>query len=105
MLVSFCYGLLRWLLEFVALYPRSKDCKELEIIVLRHELCRSPAYHAPTADDRCRPPVPSRGEPVAATRALAILHCYAGDAAALASTLDRQAVDVRASRRSSADAT
>jgi putative transposase len=37
-LVSFCYVLLRWLLEFVALYGRSKDFKELEIIVLRHEL-------------------------------------------------------------------
>ena len=38
MLVSFCYVLLRWLLEFVALYGRSKDFTELEIIVLRHEL-------------------------------------------------------------------
>jgi hypothetical protein len=37
-LVSFCYVLLRWLLEFAALYGRSKDFKELEIIVLRHEL-------------------------------------------------------------------
>jgi putative transposase len=37
-LVSFCYVLLRWLFEFVALYGRSTDFKELEIIVLRHEL-------------------------------------------------------------------
>jgi len=45
-----------------------------------------------------------RGEPVAATRALAILHRHAGDPAALASTPDREAVDVCASGRSSADA-
>ena len=38
MLVSLCYVLVRWLLEFVALRARSKECQELEIIVLRHEL-------------------------------------------------------------------
>ena len=38
MIVSFCYVLLRWLLELVVLYGRSKDIQELEIIVLRHEL-------------------------------------------------------------------
>jgi putative transposase len=37
-LVSVCFVLLRWLLEFVALCARSKEFKELEIIVLRHEL-------------------------------------------------------------------
>jgi putative transposase len=37
-LVSFCYLLLRWLLEFVALRIGSKELMELEIIVLRHEL-------------------------------------------------------------------
>jgi putative transposase len=37
-LVSLCYVLLRWLLEFVALRAGSKECKDLEIIVLRHEL-------------------------------------------------------------------
>jgi hypothetical protein len=45
--VSFCYVLLRWLLEFVALYGRSKDFKELEIIVLRHD---SPFFGVPRAD-------------------------------------------------------
>ena len=38
MVVSFCYVLLRWLLEFGTLCARSKDFKDLEIIVLRHEL-------------------------------------------------------------------
>ena len=38
MLVSLCYGLIRWLLEFVVLRVRSEEFKELEIVVLRHEL-------------------------------------------------------------------
>jgi len=37
-LVSFCYVLLRWLLEFVPLRARSSEFKEREIVVLRHEL-------------------------------------------------------------------
>jgi putative transposase len=37
-LVSLCYVLLRWLLEFVVLRVRSEEFKELEIVVLRHEL-------------------------------------------------------------------
>ena len=38
MLASVCYLVLRWLFEFVALRAWSKERKELEIIVLRHEL-------------------------------------------------------------------
>ena len=38
MLVSLCYVLLRWLLECVVLRVRSEAFKELEIVVLRHEL-------------------------------------------------------------------
>ena len=38
MLVSFCYLVLRRLLQLAALRLRSNDCKELEIVVLRHEL-------------------------------------------------------------------
>ena len=55
MLVSWCYVSLRWLLEFVALHARSREFKELEIIVLRHELAilRRTTRHAPiTAVDR-----------------------------------------------------
>ena len=36
--MSFCYVLLRWLLQFIALVVRSNEFKELEIVVLRHEL-------------------------------------------------------------------
>jgi putative transposase len=37
-LASVCCVLVRWLLEFVALCAQSRELKELEIIVLRHEL-------------------------------------------------------------------
>jgi putative transposase len=37
-LVSFCYVVLRWLLHIAALRVRSNDFKELEIVVLRHEV-------------------------------------------------------------------
>ena len=35
---SFCYLALRCLLRLVLLRPRSREFKELEIVVLRHEL-------------------------------------------------------------------
>ena len=38
MLVSPCYLVLRWLIQLVALRVRSDEWKELEIVVLRHEL-------------------------------------------------------------------
>jgi len=36
--VSFSYVLLRWLLELIAQRVRSSELKDLEIIVLRHEV-------------------------------------------------------------------
>jgi hypothetical protein len=54
-LVSFCYVLVRWLLQFIALRVRSKEFKELEIVVLRHELAilrRKARRPAMTAVDR-----------------------------------------------------
>ena len=38
MFLSFCYTVLRWALQFTVLCFRSGDFKELEIVVLRHEL-------------------------------------------------------------------
>ena len=38
MLISFCYLVLRWLLQLVAMRIRSNNFKELEIVVLRHEI-------------------------------------------------------------------
>jgi putative transposase len=61
--VSLCYVLLRWLLEFVALRARSTEFHELEIIVLRHELAilrRTRGRPAITAVDRVLLAVASR---------------------------------------------
>ena len=63
MLVSCGYRLLCWVLEFVALRTRSKEFKELEIIVLRHELAilrRTTRRPLITAVDRVLLPVASR---------------------------------------------
>ena len=73
MLVSLCYVLLRWLLEFVALRARSKEFQELEIIVLRHELAilrRTTRRPAITAVDRVLLAVASRLLPRARWRPL-----------------------------------
>ena len=104
MLVSLCYVLLRWLLEFVVLRVRSKELKELEIVVLRHELAilrRKTRRPAITAVDRLFLSAASRLLPRARWRSFIVTpttllrwHRRVG----------RQAVDVRASRRSSADA-
>ena len=67
MIISFCYLLLRRLLQLVALRVRSNEWKELEIVVLRHELgilrrqTRRPAIAAVdrlflAAASRCLPP-------------------------------------------------
>ncbi len=55
MFVSFCYVMLRRLLQLVALRVRSHEWKELEIVVLRHELAilrRQTRRPAITAVDR-----------------------------------------------------
>ena len=38
MFFSLCYVALQWILQLVVLRVRSKDFKDLEIVVLRHEL-------------------------------------------------------------------
>jgi hypothetical protein len=37
-LSSFCYFLLQQVLQLLVLWGRPDDCKEFEILVLRHEL-------------------------------------------------------------------
>jgi hypothetical protein len=81
-LVSLCYGLICWLLEFVVLRVRSEEF-ELEILVLRHELAilkRTTRRPAITAVDRV---LLVGRQPAHAARALAGLHRHVGDAAAL----------------------
>src|SRR3982074_1422412 len=53
--MSFCYVTFRWLPQFIALCVRSMEFKELEIVVLRHELAilrRKTRRPAVTAVDR-----------------------------------------------------
>jgi putative transposase len=104
-LVSLCYGLLRWLLEFVVLRVQSTELKELEIVVLRHEVAilrrktRRPAF---TAVDRLFLSAASRLLPRAHWRSFIVTP-------ATLLRWHRRLVakrwTFRASRRSSADAT
>ena len=70
MLVSFCYLVLRYVLQWLTLQVRSDDFKDLEIVVLRHELAilrRQTRRPAITSLDRIgrvgRLKGPSRGRP------------------------------------------
>ena len=62
MLVSLCYLVLRWLLQLVVLRVRSDEWKELEIVVLRHELTSfgaSPAARRSQPVTGCSLPLPA----------------------------------------------
>ena len=99
MFLSLCYVVLRRVLQLGALRFRSTDSKDLEIVVLRHELAilrRGTRRPAITLTDRL---FPGGGQSVAAARTLAVLHHHTGDAASLASAVSGEAVEVRASSR------
>ena len=56
MFLSLCYMVFRWVLQLATLRLRSNDGKELEIVVLRHELAilrRRTRRPAMTWTDRC----------------------------------------------------
>jgi hypothetical protein len=100
---SLCYMVLRWVLQLAALHVRSIEFKELEIVVLRHEVAilRRRTRRPPmTWTDRLLLAAASRLLPRTRWRSL---HHHTGDAAGLASALGREALDVRASTRSTAD--
>jgi putative transposase len=74
-LMLFCYVLLRWLLELLTLRPRSDAFKDVEIIVLRHELAilrRSTRRLRTTAVDRMFLAAASRLLPRARWRAFVV---------------------------------
>ena len=104
MFFSLCYVALRWMLQFAALRVRSNESKDLEIVVLRHELAilqRRTRRPAMTWTDR----LPRSSQPTPSAGTLAVLHHQAGDAAAVASVPGGPAVDVPASSRSSGHST
>jgi hypothetical protein len=102
--VSLCYLVFRSLLQLVVLRVRSHEWKELEIVVLRHELAilrRQTRRPSITALDRLFLAAASR---LSASRALPVLHRHTCDPPSLASALGREAVDLRASGWSPANA-
>ncbi len=103
MFLSLCYVVLRRVLRLAALRVWSNDFKELEIVVLRHELAilrRRTRRPALTWTDRLFLAAASRLLPRARWRSF---HRDRGDAAALASALGGEAVDVCAASGAPAD--
>jgi hypothetical protein len=92
-LISLLYLLFRHAFAVAALRLRSREFKELEIVVLRHELGVLRRQVAGGA----RPGVPGCGQPLAAGREPAVVLRSPGHAAWLAPPACAQTVDVRGS--------
>ena len=103
MLFSFCYLALRQVLQLLVLRIRSNDFKDLEILVLRHELAILRRRDASARHQTHRPALLDRGQPTAPAQPLARVLRHAGDVASMASPVDREALDVRRSARPPAD--
>ena len=95
MLLSLCYTVLQWILQLAALRFRSNEFKDLEIVVLRHELAilrRRTRRPAMTWTERLFLAAASRLLSRAQWRSFMISPASGGEA-----------VDVRASSRSPGD--
>ena len=100
---SFSYLVCRCLLQLVLLRRRSEAFKELEIVVLRHELSvlrRQARRPQLTMADRV---LLAASESAAAAAELAVVHGCASDTPGLAPAARRPPADIRRSVRSSAD--
>ena len=102
MFLSLCYVVLRRVLQLAALRGWSNEFKDLEIVVLRHELAIL-RRRRPSGDHVDRPDLPCGSQPIPAAGSMAIFHHHAGDAASVASALGGEALDIRASSRSPGD--
>ena len=103
MLISLCYLALRHVLRLVVLRCRSHDFKELEILVLQHELGilrRQTTRPALTTTDRLFLAAAIRLLP---RRTLALVHHHADRVAPMASALGHQRMDAVRSCRPAAD--
>ena len=78
MFISLCYLVLRRVLQLAAWRFRSNDLKELEIVVLRHELAILQRRTHPSGADVDRPALPRGRWPAPAARTLAVLHHHTG---------------------------
>jgi hypothetical protein len=102
--LSLCYVALRWMLQLAALRCQSNEVKDLEIVLLRHELAilqRQIRCPTMTWTDRRF----LSGEPTPAAGTMAVLHRHACDAAAMASALGGEALDLHTWSRSPVDST
>jgi hypothetical protein len=95
---SLCYLVIRCLLQLVLLRPRSQDFKELEIVVLRHELA-VPRRQARRAELTSTGSSPCSGESAIAALGRAVVSGHADGAAALAQPPGRSPLDVRRDSR------
>ena len=93
MVWSFVYLALRRSLELILLCSRSAEAKEIEIVVLRHELAVLRRQH-PRARLQPRPSAARGAQPAAATAALVGVPGAARDAAAMAPVPGPPALDL-----------
>ena len=101
--MSLCYQAFRWVLALATLRVRSDDFKELEIVVLRHELAiltRGSRQARATWTDGLLLAAASRLLP---RRTLAVVHRHTEDAAGLASASGDEALDLTHAAGSPAD--
>src|SRR5215510_10470122 len=94
---------LQRILQLVSLLFRSAESKELEIVVLRHELAILRPSGPSTDVSAGRPMVPGGGQPAVAARQVVRVSGHAGDAPALAPLDGGETLDLCATARSSAD--
>ena len=83
--------------QLLVLLARGDAAKDLEILVLHHQLTVLPPDPA-TQDGTRRPRHARRHQPTVAPSSLVLLHRHPADAAALASTNDRRRLDLPARR-------
>ena len=103
MLLSVVYVALQRILQLVSLLFRSSDSKELEIVVLRHEVAVLRRQIERTEVSAGRPMVLGGGQPTVAARPVVPISGHALDAPALAPLDGGEALDLCTTAWSSAD--